>query len=154
MVTYDEFDTVYGSLLDEAATVDDAGLSAGLSRLRMLQAELVDPAEREQAAASIATFEEIAGQPREAVSPAMAQALDALARAGQEGGTGAERVARARAGMDQIAAIAATAGRRDEYRTRRDDPAQRRDPARCQPVRLAARHHAGGGSRTSEPGTW
>jgi hypothetical protein len=109
VLSYAEFDAEYGRLLAAAGGMDDAMLASELTRMRALQWQLADESERELAAASLATLEDVLTVTSEPSSDAMVRAVAALSRAGDERGTPRERVVRARAGMDEIARIAETA---------------------------------------------
>lgn len=109
MAGYEEFDDAYGRVLAAAGTLDDTALADELSRLRALRLELVDPADRERAAADIATLEDIAAIPADTLSPARRRALEVYSAAGSETGTPSDRLLRVRAGIAEIVAIAETA---------------------------------------------
>jgi hypothetical protein len=113
-VDFDQFDVEYSRTLDAAGTMDSAILAAEIVRLRALADTLADPADRGDAANLIATLEDVLAYDTEPLSIPMAEAIRVLAAAGADDGTPAERVERAKAGMDEIARIAAAADRDEQ----------------------------------------
>jgi hypothetical protein len=109
-MNYDEFDAEYRRVLGVADELHTDVLARGIERLRVLADGLANVAERRKADNGIAMLEDILGYDEQpAASPAMAEAERAHTLASADGGTDEERIARAEAGMAEIARIAQTA---------------------------------------------
>lgn len=107
---YDDFDAEYRRILDVAARLSDEALTAEVERLRGLASQLADPTDRRDADDDIASLAGVlspTGVPP--ASPIVIEAERVHSAAGAPGGTPAERIARARAGMQEIGRLAATA---------------------------------------------
>jgi len=109
-MTYEEFRAEYERVLDTSDQVDLPELAASITRLKALAETLTDPDQRFSAANSIATLADIYGSgvedEQDPVSPAMSEATRVSDRAAANEGTTAERIARLKAGMDEIGRLA------------------------------------------------
>jgi hypothetical protein len=107
---YEEFQADYDRVLDTSDQVPLPELRASIERLRGLAQTFTDPDERFSAENRVATLEGIYAygveDEQDPVSPAMSQAERVSSRAASNEGTTAERIARLRAGMDEIGRIA------------------------------------------------
>ncbi|GAB2665497.1 hypothetical protein [Kribbella swartbergensis] len=103
-----EYDVVFDVLDDE---VLPDWLPGAIARLKELAAAIDDPADRRSAENDIAAAEGVLAEGAEGppVSAAMMEAIRVHTAAGANGGTPAERIARAEAGMAEIGRIADTA---------------------------------------------
>ncbi|WP_020388571.1 hypothetical protein [Kribbella catacumbae] len=107
---YEQFKTEYQQVFDSIENQPSAHFAPDLARLRSMAAAIDSPADRRTAENQIATIEDILAYDEEPpLSPAMANASRAHARASAAGGTTEERIARAEAGMAEIGRIAAAA---------------------------------------------
>jgi hypothetical protein len=112
---YEQFDAEYRRVLEAAgAGENSAALAAEIVRLRALAGTLADAADRRDAGDRITTIEDVLSYDSESLSAAMGEAIRVLGVAGADEGTPAERVRRARAGMDEIARISAGADRDEQ----------------------------------------
>jgi hypothetical protein len=112
---HEQFDAEYRRVLEAAgAGEDSATLAAEVVRLRALAGTLTDAADRRDAGDRIATIEDVLSYDSQSLSAAMGEAIRVLGVAGADGGTRAERVQRAKAGMDEIARLSAGADRAEQ----------------------------------------
>jgi hypothetical protein len=106
-MTYEEFQAEYQRVFDTIEDQPAAQFAPDLARLRAMAAGIESPTDRRTAENQIATIEDILDYDNEPpLSPAMAEAIRAHARASADGGTNEERIARAEAGMAEIGRIA------------------------------------------------
>jgi hypothetical protein len=112
----EEFRAQYSPVLDAAAdgSMDDATIASEIIRLRALAETIADPAGRKRAGNLIASIEDVLSYSDAPLSDAMTEAIRVHLRAGADGGTPAERIARAEAGMDEIARISESVDDRSE----------------------------------------
>jgi hypothetical protein len=110
---YEEFRADYECVLDTSDQVPLPELAASIARLKALAGTLTDPDQRFSAENHVATLEGIYAygveDEQDPVSPAMSEAVRVSSRAASNEGTTAERIARLKAGMDEIGRLADTA---------------------------------------------
>lgn len=114
---YDQFRAEYDPVFDvlDAERLPD-WLPAAIKRLKDLAATIEDPSDRRSAENDIAGIEGVLAEASDGppISPAMMAAIRIHTEAGASNGTPAERIARAEAGMAEIARIADNAPRTEQ----------------------------------------
>lgn len=106
-MSYEQFKAEYQRVFDSIESQPAAHFAPDVARLKVTAAAIESPADRRTAQNQIATIEDVLAYDNEPpLSPAMANAIRAHARASAAGGTNEERIARAEAGMAEIGRIA------------------------------------------------
>lgn len=108
-MSYEQFKAEYQRVFDSVESQPAAHFAPDVGRLKVLASTLEDVRERTEAENLIADLEGVLEYDAEPLSPAMAEAIRAHARADAADGTPAERIARLEAGMNEIARIAESA---------------------------------------------
>jgi hypothetical protein len=104
---YEQFDGEFRRVLDCAARLSSAELSAEIERLRGLAAQIADPRDRRDAENDIASLASVLSvRELPPSTPAEIEAGRVHSRAIAGGGTPEDRIARAEAGMAEISRIA------------------------------------------------
>ncbi|MFC5267418.1 hypothetical protein ACFPJ1_35335 [Kribbella qitaiheensis] len=113
---YDQFDAEYQRVVEAAQSdLSTEALRVEVQRLRQLSAQVEDPDDREEAGHAVAMLENVLStDPGPPPSEAVLAANQAYADATSSDGTPAERIARAEAGITEIARIARTADPEEE----------------------------------------
>lgn len=107
---YDEFKAEYRKVWDALdGNRPAADFAPDLARLKTLASTIENPVERRSADNDVADLEGVLAEDDEPTSPAMTEAIRAHGAASVGGGTPAERIARAEAGMAEIARISEAA---------------------------------------------